>query len=129
MKKEKAHILVVDDEHISRMAVSYMLERSGYKVSEASSGKEALAFLEQTPEVDLVILDRIMPEMSGIDVLQKIQTIPTFRKLPIIMLTAHAERDHVKAATIYGVSDVVYKPVEEILLLKVVERVLREMLP
>jgi two-component system, cell cycle response regulator len=122
---KKPHILIVDDDHIARTAIAFILENAGYETSEAFSGAQALKMLKALPhKADVIILDRMMPEMCGIDVLQKIHDIPSLRSIPIIMLTAHAERDHVKTATIYGVFDVIFKPVDEVLLCKVLERAL-----
>lgn len=125
MTKEKTHILIVDDEPVARAMISYILNKHHYKITEAESGPQALELLQNDPTIELMMLDRMMPEMSGLDVLEKMRALPQLSHIPVIMLTGHAERDHVKTATIYGAFDVIYKPVEEILLIKLIERALR----
>jgi len=124
---KKQHVLIVDDDHIARTAIAHMLEKSGYETSEAFNGIQALKMLKKNPgKTDAIILDRMMPEMSGIEFLYKITSLPSFQHIPIIMLTVHAERSDVKAATILRVFDFIYKPVDEVILCKALERALRK---
>ncbi len=112
---KKSHILIVDDDHIARMGVALILKNLGYDTSEVFNGICALDTLknEKKPKVDAIILDRKMPEMTGIQVLQKIQATPSLRAIPVIMLTAHANKGHVKQAMSCGAFDVIFKPIDE----------------
>ncbi len=124
----KLHILVVDDDPIARAGIGFMLENAGYEVSEAFNGKTALESIEndKTQKINAIILDRMMPEMSGIEMLKKIHAMPSLSNIPLIMLTAQAERDHIKTATDYGVAEVIYKPIEEATFLLAIEKALKQ---
>lgn len=102
-------VLVVDDEESLRTLLRTNLESHGYEVDEAANGVEALDRIAQdTP--DLVILDTMMPEVDGFDVLDQLRGVSRFRNLPVIMLTAKtAEEDRVRAFTA-GAQDFVPKP-------------------
>jgi len=102
-------ILVVDDEDSLRTLLRTNLEEHGYEVIEASNGAEALDKVAlDTP--DLVLLDSMMPELDGYEVLAQIRSVSRFKNLPVIMLTAKtAEADRVKAFTA-GANDFVPKP-------------------
>src|SRR5690606_16305913 len=85
------HILVVDDEpHIGRI-IQMKLERGPYRVSLASDGRRALEVLRSDEPVDLVLLDIMMPYVSGFDVLQEIRSYPHRENTPVIMLTAKGQ--------------------------------------
>lgn len=102
-------VLVVDDEESLRALLRTNLESHGYEVDEAANGAEALDRIAQdTP--DLVLLDTMMPEVDGFDVLDQLRSVSRFRNLPVIMLTAKtAEEDRVRAFTA-GAQDFVPKP-------------------
>ncbi len=123
---KEPHILIVDDDHIARTGIVFMLKNLGYETSEAFNGISALKMLEngKNPKVDAIILDRMMPEMSGIEVLQKINAFPALENIPIIMLTAHAEREQLKKVMAYGAFDVLFKPIDESALSKTLENAL-----
>jgi CheY-like chemotaxis protein len=125
MEKEKPHILIIDSDRIVRMTLSLMLERAGYKISEAFNGIQALEILMKNSGVDAIILDRNMSGMSCIDFIQRIHGLSSaIRKIPIITLTTHTEKNRVKASMIFGVFDVIFKPVDEVILKKVLENAL-----
>ncbi len=106
----RSRILVVDDEPAMVRYLSTVLSRDGYEVLEASNGHEALTIVrERTP--DLVLLDVMMPEMDGLQVVQVLRASEEFRDLPIVILTAlDAEKDIVRAFE-SGVNDYIDKPV------------------
>ena len=83
-------IMVVDDEPDILFTVGQMLEMSGYEVIKVSNGKECLEKLEETSP-DLVLLDIMMPEISGWDVAAKIKEDPKWAKIPIVFLTAKGD--------------------------------------
>ena len=79
-------VLVVDDDVRNIFALSSVLERRGMTVLTAGTGREAIATLESTPDVAIVLMDIMMPEMDGYETMQVIRQNPSFRRLPIIAL-------------------------------------------
>jgi CheY-like chemotaxis protein len=104
-------VLVVDDDVRNIFALSSVLERRGMKVFTASTGSEAIELLETTPELSIVLMDIMMPEMDGYQTIQRIRQNPTFRKLPIIALTAKAMKGDREKCFEAGASDYLAKPV------------------
>lgn len=122
-------ILIVDDDPLVLKALSIYLTEAGYRVATAENGATAWQLLQTEPQrFSLIILDRMMPVMSGIELLHKIYILPALRKIPIVMLTSHAEREDVGAAVIAGVYDFLYKPIDQDLLILVVKRAIRDKL-
>lgn len=117
-------LLLVDDEHANRDALSRRLVRQGYEVTSAASGKEALEVLQQQ-NFDLVLLDVMMPEMDGLEVLSAIRESRPMTELPVIMVTARNQSADVVAALQLGANDYVTKPVNFTLLLARLQTVLR----
>ena len=122
----KSHILVIDSDRINRAKISLMVEKAGYETSEGFNGIHALEILKENHRIDAIILNRTLPSMmSSIDFMQRIQALsPAIRKIPVIMLTDRAETNRIKASMIFGVSEVIYKPIDEMLLHKTLEKVL-----
>jgi signal transduction histidine kinase/DNA-binding response OmpR family regulator len=81
------HVLVVDDEQANRKWISHILEPSGFKIIEASGGAEAIA-IAKSRRPDLVILDLLMPEVTGFDVVESLRSDEATRRTPIMILTA-----------------------------------------
>jgi CheY-like chemotaxis protein len=108
---DRATILVVDDLPANRELMSRRLERSGFLVVCASSGPEALDALKRSP-VDLVLLDIMMPGMTGFEVLKTVRLARSPAALPIIMVTAKTDSEDVVEALSLGANDYVTKPVE-----------------
>lgn len=105
------NILIVDDDPLTLIILSHELSQAGYRTTTLDSGEKALALLEKQPsQFSAVILDRIMSPLSGLDVLHEIYKRPHLKKIPIIMLTSHAETTDKIAATIAGVFDILMKP-------------------
>lgn len=88
-------ILIVDDDDPIRRMLSRILKlgAEGLEIAEARDGPEALRMLSEAGPFDLVVLDHMMPQMSGLEVLQKIRENPEQAELPVIMLTARAEQN------------------------------------
>jgi two-component system phosphate regulon response regulator PhoB len=102
-------VLVVEDEAPLMTLLRYNLERQGFRVDEASDGQEALLRVAES-KPDLVLLDWMLPSLSGIEVCRQLRRKPATRDLPIIMLTARTEdQDQVRALDI-GADDYVTKP-------------------
>lgn len=85
-------IMIVDDEPDILFTVGQVLETSGYEVIKAKDGKECIEKLNELPETpDLVLLDIMMPEISGWDVAAKIKENPAWKEIPIVFLTAKGD--------------------------------------
>ena len=82
-----AHVLLIEDEPNIAEAIRLLLSRDGLRVSQAAEGAAALVVLAQDPP-DLVILDHMLPGMSGLEILTAIRAKPDTRDLPVMMLTA-----------------------------------------
>jgi CheY-like chemotaxis protein len=104
-------LLVVDDNDLNREVAARRLARQGYHVLTRDSGLAALAALGQE-RIDLVVLDVMMPGMSGLEVLERIRQQPEWSGLPVIMATARTESEDVVTALDLGASDYVSKPVD-----------------
>ena len=105
-----SHVLVADDEpHIGRI-IKMKLEQGPFKVSLAYDGEEALALLDGDEQVDLALLDLMMPKLSGLDVLRKIREQEKFKSLPCIILTAGGDAKHERDALALGATHFLTKP-------------------
>ena len=107
---QPVHVLVADDEpHIGRI-IKMKLEAGPFRVTLAYDGRQALDVLEREPDVALVLLDLMMPHLSGLDVLAAIRSDPRWEKLPCIILTAAGqEAQHLRAREL-GVNEFLTKP-------------------
>jgi len=104
-------VLLVDDDARNIFALSSALERRGMKVLTATTGREAIDLIDATPDIALVLMDIMMPEMDGYQTMQVIRSQPKFRRLPIIALTAKAMLGDREKCVEAGASDYLAKPV------------------
>jgi HAMP domain-containing protein/CheY-like chemotaxis protein/signal transduction histidine kinase len=104
-------VLIVDDDVRNIFALSSVIERRGMTVITAGTGREAIAKLESTPDVAIVLMDIMMPEMDGYETMQVIRQNASFRRLPIIALTAKAMKGDREKCLETGASEYLAKPV------------------
>lgn len=108
--KKKLKILIVDDSEINRMILTDMLE-SEYDIMEAANGKEAIDIIEKNlADISLILLDNIMPEMSGLDVLSVMSQNKWSDDIPVIMISAENSSRIVDSAYDMGVVDYINQP-------------------
>src|SRR5579872_2921853 len=105
----KPLVLVVEDEAALVTMLRYNLEKQGFRVDEATDGQEALTRIAEA-QPDLVLLDWMVPGVSGIEVCRQIRRRPATRELPVIMLTARTEDQDAVRALNTGADDYVTKP-------------------
>ena len=103
-------VLVVDDEpHIGRI-IRTRLEQDGIAVHVAEQGQDALAILAATPSIALIVLDLMLPTMSGIDILRTLRSDQRWQALPCIILTAAGQDGQLREVEALGVSEIMTKP-------------------
>ena len=122
------YILIIEDEAALVTLLRYNLERAGFEVGESLNGEEAMtAIAERVP--DLVLLDWMLPSISGIEICRQLRRNPATRNLPIIMLTARSEEvDRVRGLKC-GADDYVTKPFSPVELIARINAVLRRIRP
>ncbi|HEY1807479.1 MAG TPA: HAMP domain-containing protein [Acidobacteriaceae bacterium] len=104
-------VLIVDDDVRNIFALSSVLERRGMTVLTAGTGREAITTIESTPDLAIVLMDIMMPEMDGYETMQVIRQNPALRRLPIIALTAKAMKGDREKCLEAGASEYLAKPV------------------
>ena len=108
-------VLVVDDDPLNRAILSKGLERDGHVVRTAATGEEALASLRDD-SADVVLLDVVMPGMDGVQVLEELKGDASLRDIPVIMVSALDDYDHVVRCIELGAEDYLPKPFDPVLL-------------
>lgn len=109
---EGRNILVVDDDVRNIFALTSALEGSGAHITVARNGRESLEQLEKHPEIDLVLMDIMMPEMDGYEAMTRIRKQEKFKDLPIIALTAKTMKDDQVKCLSMGANDYLPKPLD-----------------
>ena len=107
---EVRHVLVADDEaHIGRI-IKIKMEQGPFRVTLAFDGQEALDVLEAEDKIDLVVLDLMMPRLSGLDVLDRIKASERLKDVPCIILTAAGQEEYEHDAKVSGATAFLTKP-------------------
>jgi len=104
-------VLLVDDDARNIFALSSVLERRGMKVLSATTGSEAIALIDSTPDLAIVLMDIMMPEMDGYQTIARVRENPAYRRLPIVALTAKAMMGDREKCLEAGATDYLAKPV------------------
>lgn len=127
-KPNKTILLVEDDADLVELA-THWLERDGYAVRSIADGREALEQLAADPLPDLVLLDVMIPHVTGFEVLQKLRAEARTRDLPVVMMTSFSRERDVARGRELGANDYIIKPLMELDFLDRVARALGEHRP
>jgi len=128
MSSEQPTVLLVEDEPAQREILGYNLEADGFRVLTAGNGEEALMMVVETPP-DIIVLDWMLPNVSGIEVCRQLKTRSATRAIPILMLSARSEEvDRVRGLET-GADDYVVKPYSLVELMARVRALLRRTRP
>ncbi|NVL01639.1 phosphate regulon transcriptional regulator PhoB [Ruegeria pomeroyi] len=128
MSADQPSVLVVEDEMAQREVLAYNLEAEGFRVIRAENGEEAMLLVdEDTP--DIIVLDWMMPNLSGIEVCRRLKTRPETRSIPVIMLSARSEEVDKVRGLETGADDYVVKPYSVVELMARVRSQLRRVRP
>jgi len=104
-------VLVVDDDVRNIFALTSLLEGEEMEVVSATNGRQAIELIESTPDLSIVLMDIMMPEMDGYQTMREIRSNPKFRNLPMLALTAKAMKGDREKCLDAGASDYIAKPV------------------
>jgi CheY-like chemotaxis protein len=102
---------VVDDDARNIFALTSVLENHEVDVLSATNGRQAIEIIQSTPDLSMVLMDIMMPEMDGYETMREIRKEPAYRTLPILALTAKAMRGDREKCLEAGASDYIAKPV------------------
>ena len=115
MEIEPGAILVVDDDRISRRILVHLLEQAGHQVRAAENGSTALDLLSVAP-ADVVLLDIVMPEIDGFDVLERIKSTPALRRVRVVMISGVDDEASVVRCIEMGADDFLPKPFDPVIM-------------
>lgn len=107
---EGKNVLLVEDEEDVAYIVRFLLERHGFAVEHISEGRSAMARLRPDDVPDLVLMDVMLPYHDGLELLERMRTVPEWRKVPVLMLSAKAREADIVRAIELGADDYVTKP-------------------
>ena len=103
-------IFLVDDSATILLSISNILQKAGYAIEKASNGEEALKKFNAGVKVDLLMTDLNMPGMNGIELIQKVRTLPAYKFMPILFLTTESQQSKKVEAKAAGASGWIVKP-------------------
>ena len=125
MDKGEQHILVIEDNEMNRELLTRRLEKEGYSVAKAEDGYIGLGMLD-VKKFDLVMLDLLMPNIDGFEVLDKMQAHPQWKNIPVIVITSINDVDTAAECIKKGAADYLTKPFHSVILLARVESTLEK---
>ena len=105
-------ILIVEDDHRNVVSLSFLLEERDIKILTAQNGKEALGVMKNNPDINLVLMDIMMPEMDGYQTMTEIRKQQQYKDLPIIAITAKAMKEDRQKCFDAGANDYLSKPID-----------------
>jgi CheY-like chemotaxis protein len=105
-------VLIIDDDMRNIFALTSLLERYDMQVLYAENGKDGIDMLKNIPDIDVALVDIMMPEMDGYEAMHQIRDMPEFRQTPLIALTAKAMKGDREKCIEAGASDYITKPAE-----------------
>ena len=111
IEAQRPSILLIEDNRLASELTSKRLERTGFRITPAFDGKEALNYL-RTESYDLIILDFVLPDMLGFQILKDLKSIELNQKVPVILLTAEDDTNTIVEAFSLGARDYIIKPFE-----------------
>lgn len=103
-------IITIDDSGSMRSVITSIIEALGHDAIEAVDGRDGLEQVNANPDVSLILLDREMPNMDGLEFLLKIKQMPSFQAIPVIMVSSRDDREHIVDALRGGARDFLPKP-------------------
>lgn len=115
-------VLIVDDDPRNIFALKITLKARNYQTESCTSAQEAILFVENDPEIGIVLLDMMMPEMDGYEALRIIRNMPSNNKIPVIAVTAQAMQGDRERCLEAGADDYISKPINVDQLLKAIEK-------
>jgi len=122
----KHHILVVDDCEDIRFVLKLKLSKMGFDVVEATDGEDALEILEEDEDIDIMLMDIMMPNLSGLDVLEEIRNKQKSKKIMVILLTANKEESVYEKAVQLGADGFITKPIKDQILQDQLKKILEK---
>lgn len=118
-------LLLAEDEEVLRMLVVDTLEDEGYEIDEACDGEEAYELIEQN-DYDLVIIDYMMPRMTGLEVIEKVRQHPEKKDIKILMLSAKSQKVDQDRVLLAGADHFISKPFSPLYLVEKIGEILGE---
>lgn len=103
-------IITIDDSGTMRSVIAGIIEALGHEALQAGDGLEAIATVVSNPDIKLILLDREMPNMDGLEFLLKIKQEPSLQEIPVIMVSSRDDREHIIDALRGGARDFLPKP-------------------
>lgn len=122
--KERKQILMIDDDQVCLMGVEMLLFNTDFTLISALGGKEGLKYLLTYPKIDLILLDMMMPEITGLALLEIIKQDAYLKKIPVILQTGVVSEVEIEKACALGIVSVLRKPYTQPMLLREIARAL-----
>ena len=106
-------ILIVEDNAVSAKLIKIILRKNGFQTMEAYNGGQALEILEKCSDIQAMVVDIIMPEMDGLDLVRRVRENPSWRNMPVVMCSVLSDVDTIRKSAALGCHHYVLKPVSE----------------
>lgn len=119
-------ILVIDDDEMNRKILIGILEEHDFTVVQAEDGVEGMKRLQENPDVSVILLDRMMPNMNGMEFMDQFRRNPKWARIPVIMQTAANHPKHIVEGNRTGVYYYLTKPFEEEMVISLVRSALED---